>query len=673
MLCTSSYPCQILMPRQQTSTLFSSSTSKSTEIALRLAAPLTPKCATNATRVTAAQTTVEEFSVWRELRQLVWRNILFLLLGTGALVLSTFLQSRKVAELTAALSVKIMQYDKNTDPGKRADLLVTMWSMLKWQATVQALSFLGKSINQVVQRRIAKGLKLRLFIELLQKDISLFDAHKTGELTKCVEERVAKLASVLANTASGLSSLVTVPLTLYEMWAASPQLTQANSLVIFGAVGSMMAGWFFGLKRLTETIQKHDAAASACVTESFFGIRTVQSFAAGERLAGRYHELLEAPSWLEFTKDVLFQGIIQVFQSLEMLITVTTFFTGTRIMAEHSTGRAARLQVQELARFQELSGQLFKGLFVLAATVGSLGSTSGDVASVNTILRHSGSKLQAHGAAPPGCTGALRLLEVTFSYPSHDPSSGALAAKQEEATEGLAPERAVDEPVLRGLNLSFEPGKSTALVGKSGCGKSTVLALLQRFHDPNAGSVLLDGHPLPELDTRWLRRQLGKVEQEPTLFALSIADNIRLGRPDASDSEVEEAATRAQAHDFIMDSSHGYQTMVGEQGASLSGGQKQRLAIARALLMKPHVLILDEATSALDSATERKVVDAMAEVMQGRTTIVIAHRLSTVASADCIVVLDNGGVAESGTHQQLMERNGVYASLVHSQQDGFEH
>ena len=199
-------------------------------------------------------------------------------------------------------------------------------------------------------------------------------------------------------------------------------------------------------------------------------------------------------------------------------------------------------------------------------------------------------------------------------------------------------------------------------------GSSTVLDLLQRFHDVNGGIVTLDGVDIRELDPRWLRRQIGRVEQEPMLFALSVRDNIRLGRPDATDAEVQDAAVRARAHEFIMEGAGGYDAMVTEQGASLSGGQKQRIAIARAILTDPRVLILDEASSALDATTEREVAAALAEVMAGRTTIVVAHRLSAAARADHVIVLDGvGGVAEAGGFEELLGRGGQLAALARHQ------
>ncbi|MHC4829134.1 MAG: ABC transporter ATP-binding protein, partial [Planctomycetota bacterium] len=245
---------------------------------------------------------------------------------------------------------------------------------------------------------------------------------------------------------------------------------------------------------------------------------------------------------------------------------------------------------------------------------------------------------------PDTVEGRVRFDHVDFAYPTRP-----------------------DAPVLRAFDLELVLGGTTALVGPSGAGKSTVRALLSRLYDPDGGQILLDDRDLRELDPDWLRSQVGVVAQEPILFAATIAENIRYGRPDATDAEVDAVAQAANATAFIEAFPEGTETLVGERGVRLSGGQKQRIAIARALLEDPRVLVLDEATSALDSESEHLVQTALAALMEGRTTLVIAHRLSTVMQADRVVVLDAGRVAESGTHDELMAAGGLYRQLVERQ------
>jgi ATP-binding cassette subfamily B protein len=238
----------------------------------------------------------------------------------------------------------------------------------------------------------------------------------------------------------------------------------------------------------------------------------------------------------------------------------------------------------------------------------------------------------------------VELVDVHFSYPSRR-----------------------DARVLEGVSLVIEPGEVVAIVGHSGAGKSTIAALLTRLYDPDRGRILVDGRELTAIDPQWLRRQVGVVSQEPLLFSCSIAENIRYGRPEATDAEVEAAARAANAHDFILRFPEGYRTRVGERGTQLSGGQKQRVAIARAVLKQPRLLVLDEATSALDAESEHEVQQALDRLMDGRTTLVIAHRLSSVARADRVLVLDGGRVVQSGAHAALMAEEGLYRRLVERQ------
>ncbi|GFR58628.1 multidrug resistance protein 1 [Elysia marginata] len=248
------------------------------------------------------------------------------------------------------------------------------------------------------------------------------------------------------------------------------------------------------------------------------------------------------------------------------------------------------------------------------------------------------------GLRPQTLTGNISLKNVHFTYPSR-----------------------ADVKILKGMDLTVPAGQTVALVGQSGCGKSTVIQLLQRFYDPDAGQVCLDGVDLREINIRWLRQNVGIVGQEPVLFATTIGENIKYGRQGATMDEVIKACKNANAYDFIMRMPDGFDTHVGERGAQLSGGQKQRIAIARALVKNPKILLLDEATSALDTESEAIVQDALDRASKGRTTLIIAHRLSTIINADCIVVFDNGKVVEKGTHDQLMTRQGIYFDLVSSQ------
>ena len=239
-------------------------------------------------------------------------------------------------------------------------------------------------------------------------------------------------------------------------------------------------------------------------------------------------------------------------------------------------------------------------------------------------------------------TGSVRFEHVRFSY-----------------NEG--------DEILHDLSFEAEPGQAVGLVGPSGAGKSTIASLLPRFYDCDAGMIRIDGTDIKHVTLDSLRNQVGIVPQETILFNGSVYDNILYGRLDATKEEIEEAAKAANAHDFIMELPDGYNTMLGDRGVNISGGQRQRIAIARAILKDPRILILDEATSALDTESERVVQEALNRLMVGRTSIIIAHRLSTIKNADRILVLDKGKLVEDGTHEELMEKNGLYAHLYQIQ------
>jgi ATP-binding cassette subfamily B protein len=264
----------------------------------------------------------------------------------------------------------------------------------------------------------------------------------------------------------------------------------------------------------------------------------------------------------------------------------------------------------------------------------------------------------------------FEVLDARSSVPEAADAQDIGRARGQVAFEGVGFAYPAGPPILRDVSFTARPGQTIALVGQTGAGKSTAMALLQRLWDPSEGRITLDGHDLRGITLESLRANIGVVFQESMLFSRTIRENLLVGRPDATQEEIETACIEAQAHDFITRQPQGYDTVVGERGSNLSGGQRQRLAIARALIKNPPVLILDEATSALDAATEARVQKALAALMAGRTTFIIAHRLSTVREADEILVFEGGQVAERGPFAALVAQDGRFAELVRTQLAG---
>jgi ATP-binding cassette subfamily B protein len=486
--------------------------------------------------------------------------------------------------------------------------------------------------------RVVARLRGDLFRRILSQEIGFFDRRRTGELTsrlaadtEAVQGAVSSSISMaLRNLASALGGVG------FLLWT-SPRLAVLMLAVVPPvAVGAVIYGW--RIRRLSRDAQDALAAAGEVAEESLAGIRTVRAFDAEEREAGRYARAIGRVYGLARRRGragalfmagaataaylaaavVLWYGGYLVLQGALTVGALTSFLVYTLIVA-FSLGALADLW----AGFMRAAGAAER-IFELSDRVPAMAPEG--------------------GIAPASVEGGLAFERVEFAYPSRP-----------------------DVPVLRELELEVAPGEVLALVGPSGAGKSTVAALTFRLYDPQGGAIRLDGRDLRTLDPRWLRRQVGVVSQEPILFSASVAENIRYGRPGASDAEVEAAARAANAHDFVVRFPEGYATEVGERGVQLSGGQKQRVAIARAVLKDPRVLILDEATSALDSESEALVQEALERLMRGRTVLVIAHRLSTVTGADRVAVVEGGRVVQLGRHARLVGEDGPYRRLVERQ------
>lgn len=487
------------------------------------------------------------------------------------------------------------------------------------------------------QRAVAR-LRNQLFERLLAQEVGFFDSQKTGDLTSRLSSDCSTVESgVSSNISFGLRSLTTVLGGLAVLFFTSPKLT----LMMLSVAPPVALGAFaYGrrVRKMAREAQDALAKANEVAEESISGIRTVRSFAGEEREKTRYDTAIGealAVSQKRIRAGATFMGAAS---TAGYISAVVVFWFGGRMVIQD------QLTQGQLMQFLMNTMQVAFSLGALSELWVDFNRVGGAAERVFELLERKSAIPSSGGVAPDHVNGTVEWQNVDFAYPSRP-----------------------DVPVLRNFSLKLGQGEVVALVGPSGAGKSTIASLLYRLYDPVRGDILLDGKPLPSLDPNWLRKQIGVVAQEPLLFSTSIAENILYGRPEATQAEVEEAAKLANAHSFISAFPEGYKTLVGERGIQLSGGQKQRVAIARAILKNPRLLILDEATSALDAESEHLVREALERLMKGRTTLVIAHRLSTVKGANRVVVLDAGGVAQVGTHSALVAEEGIYRRLVEKQ------
>jgi ATP-binding cassette subfamily B protein len=487
--------------------------------------------------------------------------------------------------------------------------------------------------------RIVMRLRNRLFSHVLDQDVAFFDRNRTGDIMS----RLSTDATVLQNAVSvnismSIRNLVGALGGLGMMIYTSPKLA-LSMLVIIPPIGFGVAKFGKRIRKFSEQSQASLGDASHVSEETLGGLRTVRSFAQEEFEKSRYREATARS--LDTAKARIKQ--ISIFMTIAFIIGFTAvsaviWFGGHQVVR-------GELTVGELTQFVIY-------LMLTAISVGALGGLWGDLmAAVGAAKRvfeildtqpivenHMGRRLSE-------VRGEVRFENVSFSYPSRG-----------------------DVEVLKNISFVLEPGTTTALVGMSGSGKSSIASLMMRLYDSRDGKISLDGSDIKELEPHWLRRQIGLVSQEPILISASIRDNILYGNQTASEEDVLRASREANADLFIRGFPEGYNTLVGERGIQLSGGQKQRVAIARAILKDPKVLILDEATSALDTESEALVQEALQKLMLGRTTLVIAHRLATIKEADLILVMQHGSIREAGSHEHLISlQNGVYKKLIERQ------
>lgn len=512
-------------------------------------------------------------------------------------------------------------------------------------AFVQFIAFSSQGIVfALCSERLIHRVRDRAFRAMLRQDVAFFDKDENtaGALTSFLSTETTHVAGLSGVTLGTLLMMMTTLITAIVM---SISIGWKLSLVCVSTIPVLLGCGFFRFWLLAHFQRRSKAAYASSATfasEAISAIRTVAALTREQDVLKQYHDSLAEQQRRSLISILKSSALYAASQSLLFLCFALGFWYGGTLI-----GKREYDMFQFFLCFMAIifGAQSAGTIFSFAPDMGKAHHAAGEL---KTLFDRKPTidSWSEEGAPLPEVDGTVEFRDVHFRYPTRP-----------------------EVPVLRGLNLSVRPGQYIALVGASGCGKSTTIALLERFYDPLAGGVFVDGKEVSTLNLNDYRSHIALVSQEPTLYQGTIKENILLGsaRENVTDEAIEHACRESNIYDFIMSLPEGLNTIVGSKGALLSGGQKQRIAIARALIRDPKILLLDEATSALDSESEHVVQAALDKAAKGRTTIAVAHRLSTIQKADVIYVFDQGRIVEAGTHSELMKKNGRYAELVNLQ------
>ena len=489
--------------------------------------------------------------------------------------------------------------------------------------------------TEVVSQGVAYDIRNTIYDKLSSLSFAYHDQAQTGQL---LARSISDVERIRFLTGRGVlrlfQSSTLMLLTFVALLLMNPQLALL-SMLLMPALGYIAFRFGRIFRPLSLDLQQQLAEMTTVLEQNLRGSRIVKAFAQEDAEIRRFEE--KNRDWFALArKQVIVQTQhIPLLDFIASLSTVAIIWLGGRLVIENT------LTIGELVAFTTYLGQLISPVRRLGVIIPAVAMASAAGERIFTIIDAKSEVSDAPDARPlPPIEGQVRFEDVSFSYFNQ-------------------------RTVLNKLNFQAEPGEVVALLGATGSGKSTIINLIPRFYDVTGGRIQVDGHDVRGVRLNSLRGQIGMVLQETILFAASIRENIAFGVDEATETEVIEAAKAAQAHDFIMAMPDGYETRVGERGATLSGGQKQRVAIARALLKNPRILLLDDATSSVDAETERLIQQALERLMEGRTSFIIAQRLSTVRMADKVLVLQDGRVAASGTHEELLRESGLYAEIYH--------